>query len=147
MEQHHAHKDVNKLVQVVSILKHADRTHPFVPARLKHIHEYAQGPDYQKILAGEYQRDALGLHEGGVRIKCLCGSKVNSKLNFCPDCGRPLEELPALPPTLLLCAGCGCQLTPEVRFCPACGAKQEAADQASALARLKSQAAGFLKRP
>jgi len=146
MDQHEAHKDVNKLVQVVAILKHADRTHPFVPTRLKQVHEYATSPEYAKIISGDYQRDLLGLHEGGLRVKCICGAKVNSKLSFCPDCGQSLQEIPTLPPSLLMCAACGRMVTPETRFCPDCGAKQDATGQASALEKLKSQAAGFLKR-
>jgi hypothetical protein len=30
------------------------------------------------------------LHESGSRVTCPCGLKVNSKLCFCPECGREL---------------------------------------------------------
>ena len=106
------------------------------------------------MLRGEYQRDPLGLHEGGVRVKCTCGAKVNSKLNFCPECGKPHRrcgdpDAIAAPP---VCGGCGATLTAGVKFCPKCGAKHEAAAMiaeapSSAFGRLKSGASGFLKRP
>ena len=121
IRQGEVHKDVNKLVLVVSILNNAQNTHPFVPLRLKQVREFAQSPQYQGILGGQYERDVLGLHEAGMRVKCACGAKVNAKLSFCPECGKPLEADPeALP------------------------AGQEA--QPSALGRFKSSAAGFLKR-
>lgn len=81
----------NKLVLLVSILEAAENTHPFVPTRLKRLAEYAADEQYSKILSGDYEKDMLGLHESGSRILCQCGLKVNSKLTFCPECGRELE--------------------------------------------------------
>jgi uncharacterized OB-fold protein len=147
-----AHKEVNKLVLVVSILNNAQNTHPFVPLRLKQIREYSESAEYGKILHGEYERDPLGLHEGGLRIKCKCGTEVNSKLNFCPKCGRAMDEPePAaeIAPPACVCSGCGTVLAPDVRYCPKCGAAQEAAaliKSESTLDKWKSKAPGFLKR-
>ena len=126
IQQGQAHHDVNKLVLVVSILNNAENTHPFVPVRLRNVREFAGSDQYRQILSGEYTRDLLGLHEAGVRIKCGCGAKVNAKLSFCPECGKPLaEEAPALP------------APPEAK----------AAEQiASAFGKFKGGAAGFLKR-
>jgi Zn-dependent protease with chaperone function len=91
LKQCEANKEVkNKLVLLVSILEAAENTHPFVPTRLKRLAEYAAGEQYAKILSGEYEKDVLGLHESGSRIACQCGLKVNSKLCFCPECGREL---------------------------------------------------------
>ncbi len=81
---------------LVSILEAAENTHPFVPSRLKQLDIFAKSEKYQKLMQGEFEKDALGLHEGGARITCGCGLKVNAKLSFCPECGRSLEEL-ALP--------------------------------------------------
>ncbi len=151
-----AHRDVNKLVLVVSILNAMQNTHPFVPVRLKQLKEYATGPQYAAILSGQYERDPLGLHEGGARVKCACGAKVNAKLSFCPECGKPIDveaagDLAAAPSS---CGNCGGSLTPGIKFCPGCGAKQEGAAAAtaagpdnSAFGKFKSSAAGFLKRP
>ena len=155
-----AHKDVNKLVLVVSILNAMQNTHPFVPVRLKQLKEYSTSEQYQQILKGQYERDPLGLHEGGVRIKCACGAKVNAKLNFCPECGRTVDaealELPAA--AAAVCSNCGGSLTPGIKFCPGCGAKQEDAAAAGASSgesggsavaafnKFKSSAGGFLKR-
>ncbi|MBZ5617475.1 MAG: M48 family metallopeptidase [Acidobacteriia bacterium] len=154
ISQSEAHKDVNKLVLVVSILNNMENTHPFVPVRLKQIKEYSEGPQYQQVLAGQYERDPLGLHEGGVRVKCACGAKVNIKLSFCPECGKPIEGDAAaeLAPAASVCGNCGGALTPGIKFCPACGAKQEASAAAaeapgSTFGKFKSSAAGFLKRP
>jgi Zn-dependent protease with chaperone function len=147
--QTQAHAEVNKLVLVVSILDNADNTHPFVPVRLKQIREYAAGEQYARILKGEYERDALGLHEGGLRVKCECGAKVNSKLAFCPECGKPITaDQPAVAGATPVCAACGRELAPGVKFCVGCGAKQEtvADTAASAVNKFKSTAAGFLKR-
>ena len=149
-----AHKDVNKLVLVVSIMNAMQNTHPFVPVRLKQIKEYAKGPQYQLILSGQYERDPLGLHEGGVRVKCACGAKVNSKLNFCPECGRPMEGAPSADAAAVttVCGNCGGTLTPGIKFCPGCGARQDAAiapppADGGAFGKFKAGAAGFLKRP
>ncbi|HEV3197951.1 MAG TPA: M48 family metallopeptidase [Bryobacteraceae bacterium] len=151
-----AHKDVNKLVLVVSIINAMQNTHPFVPIRLKQLKAYAGGPQYQQILAGQYERDPLGLHEGGARVKCACGAKVNVKLNFCPECGKPVEGDPGMEiaAAATVCGSCGGTLTPGIKFCPGCGAKQDGAIAAaategsnSAFGKFKSSAAGFLKRP
>ncbi len=91
LKQSEASKEAkNKLVLLVSILESAENTHPFVPTRLKRLAEFAASEQYPKILAGEYEKDPLGLHESGSRITCQCGLKVNSKLCFCPECGREL---------------------------------------------------------
>ena len=154
--QSEAHRDVNKLVLVVSILNAMQNTHPFVPVRLKLLKEYAGGPQYQQILGGQYERDPLGLHEGGVRVKCVCGAKVNVKLTFCPECGRPVEGDPGaeLAAATTVCGNCGGTLTPGIKFCPVCGTRQEGAIAAAAaegsnstFGKFKSSAAGFLKRP
>jgi Zn-dependent protease with chaperone function len=155
--QAEAHKDVNKLVMVVSILNAMQNTHPFVPVRLKQLREYAKGPQYQIIMGGQYERDPLGLHEGGARVKCACGAKVNSKLNFCPECGRPIDADNTVD-VQATCANCGTTIAPGVKFCPGCGTRQDAALPAAApggippagggtLDRFKNAAGGFLKRP
>jgi len=119
--------EVNKLVLVVSILNNAQNTHPFVPNRLKQIRAYGQSPQYQQILRGEYQRDVLGLHEGGLRVKCECGATVNAKLKLCPDCGRPIDSTKSDQP-------------------PAAPEAEGPGAAAAALGKFKSMGAGFLKR-
>jgi Zn-dependent protease with chaperone function len=120
-------QEVNKLVLVVSIMNNAQNTHPFVPNRLKQIREYAASPEYQQVLRGEYKRDVHGLHEGGLRVKCECGAKVNAKLSVCPECGRPIDATQGEAAAL---------------------AAQEAPPTgASGLSKFKSMGAGFLKRP
>ena len=140
---------------VVSILNNSLNTHPFVPVRLKRVQDYAASPEYERVLRGEYERDPLGLHEGGVRLKCACGAKVNIKLSFCPQCGRPNDPEQQQPAPIEaasppVCAGCGRFLAPEANFCPKCGAKNDAPPPdagASPLDKLKAKAAGLLKRP
>jgi len=91
LKQAEAGKEVkNKLVLLVSILEAAGNDHPFVPARLKRLTEFAATDQYRNILGGNYEKDVLGLHESGSRVTCQCGLKVNSKLCFCPECGRDL---------------------------------------------------------
>lgn len=126
LKQADAGKEVkNKLVLLVSILEAAENTHPFVPARLKRLAEFAAGEQYPKILAGDYMKDPLGLHESGSRITCQCGLKVNAKLCFCPECGRELGA-------------------PEAAA--AVAAAEPAAPQESKLDKLKGGAAGFFRR-
>jgi Zn-dependent protease with chaperone function/RNA polymerase subunit RPABC4/transcription elongation factor Spt4 len=145
MAQVGARKDVNKLVLLVSILENASNTHPFIPVRLKTLKEYAESEDFHRVLAGDYKRDVLGLHEGGERVKCACGTLVNSKLSFCPQCGRPVGAA-ALAPAA--CVQCQTPLPPDTKFCPKCGAKQAAADapQGSSLDQWKNTASSFFKR-
>ncbi len=146
MNQVEAHKDVNKLVLVVAMLENAENTHPFIPVRLKALKEYAASEEYKNILAGDYKHDVLGLHEGGERIKCQCGTLVNSKLTFCPECGRSMQAAAELAPAG--CSGCGTPLPAETKFCPKCGAKQSAADvpQVSQVDKWKNTAASVFKR-
>ena len=143
-----AHKEVNKLVLLVSIIEKASNTHPSTPLRLHALKEFAPSEPYQQILSGNYKRDALGLHEGGERIKCACGTLVNSKLSFCPECGRPVVAGGG--PQNSACVGCGVDLPAATKFCPKCGAKQPAAESVSAepsqVDKWKNTASSFFKR-
>ncbi len=143
--QSEADKEVSKFVALVSVLNNAENTHPFVPARLKQVREYSESADYKKILHGEYERDALGIHEGGIRVTCQCGAEVNAKLRFCPACGREVHVESAAEPfvTSSACKVCGHVFTVPVNFCPSCGAKQE---PTTMLGKLKSKTPGFFKR-
>src|SRR5262249_43355750 len=134
------------LVVLVAMLENAQNTHPFVPIRLKALKQYSESDDYKKILAGEYEHDALGLHEGGERIKCKCGTLVNSKLAFCPECGQSMAAGAEL--ARAGGSGCGTPLPPDTKFCPKCGAKQAAADapQVSQMDKWKNTAGSFFKR-
>ncbi|MEO8025385.1 MAG: M48 family metallopeptidase [Bryobacteraceae bacterium] len=146
MGQIEAHKEVNKLVLVVSILENAQNTHPFIPVRLKALKEYAASPEFHAVLGGDYKRDLLGLHEGGARVKCACGTLVNSKLTFCPECGRSIQTAELAVP--VGCSQCGVPLPADTKFCPKCGAKQAAADapQTSAVDKWKNTASSMFKR-
>ncbi len=126
--QAEASKEVkNKLVLLVAILEAAQNTHPFVPSRLKQLDAFAKGDQYRTLLAGQYEKDALGLHEGGARITCACGLKVNAKLTFCPECGRTVAQ-------------------PEAAAAAAAGdASTKPAEEGSTLDKLKSMG-GFFKR-
>ena len=130
MSQSGAHQEVSRIVRVVSILGSSESTHPYVPVRMKQLHEYSQSADYGKILNGQYAHDPIGEHEGGLRITCpnpICHTEVNAKYPTCPKCGWALDSVP--PPTPVeaacVCSKCGNILTPEVNFCPRCGTKQE----------------------
>lgn len=142
-----AHKAVNKLVLLVSILENASNTHPFIPIRLKALKEWAAGEEYASILAGNYKRDALGLHEGGTRVKCACGTLVNTKLSFCPECGRAVTPEGGIA-VVAGCVGCGAELPGNTKFCPKCGTKQPAAAEAevSQVDKWKNSASSFFKR-
>jgi RNA polymerase subunit RPABC4/transcription elongation factor Spt4 len=152
INQVEAHKDVNKLVLLVSIIEKAQNTHPYIPIRLKALKEWAAGDQYKQILSGDYKRDALGLHEGGERVKCACGTLVNTKLSFCPECGRPVVPAGTAPGTVA-CGGCGIDLPVETKFCPKCGNRQAAAaapggagSTQDTVDKWKNTAASFFKR-
>jgi Zn-dependent protease with chaperone function/RNA polymerase subunit RPABC4/transcription elongation factor Spt4 len=123
MQQHSARKEVNKLVMLVAILEAAQNTHPFIPVRLRELKKYAEGEECAAVMAGNYKRDVLGLHEGGERVKCACGTLVNSKLKFCPECGRPTQAMAG--PSA--CVNCQAPLPAGTKFCPACGSAQPVA--------------------
>ena len=150
-----AHQEVgSKLVLLLSILQNSRNTHPFVPQRLRALKEWAEGDAYPRILAGDYERDVLGIHEGGERVQCECGTIVNTKLSFCPECGRnlhPAEEEPG--PNL--CLSCGETLPEGTKFCPKCGSKQAVATPVppppgsilvTPISRLKNSASSFFRK-
>jgi Zn-dependent protease with chaperone function len=157
IRQVEAHKEVkNKLVVLVSIWESMQNTHPFVPARLKQLKKWAASEEYAEILRGDYIKDRLGLHEGGERIKCECGTIVNSKLSFCPECGRSLAKDEADEAAVASkCSKCGEPLEAGVKFCPKCGTKNEGgggdgngggADDLTPLDKLKNTANSFFKK-
>ena len=129
MSQATAHEEVNKVVQVVSILNHARHTHPFVPARLKQLHEYSQSADYGRILRGDYARDPAAAPEGVPGLKCACGAENYGKQNFCPRCGRRMapEDRAEEPVFSRYCTRCGHELETDMSFCPQCGTRHQTA--------------------
>lgn len=145
IQQVGAKSDVNKLVLLVSILENAANTHPFVPVRLKALREYYESDAYRRILAGDYKHDVLGLHEGGERIRCACGTLVNAKLSFCSECGRPVSSGGV---ATVGCGQCGATLPSDTKFCPKCGARQAAAAQPaeSQVDKWKNSASSFFKK-
>lgn len=148
--QNHAHKEVNKLVLVISILEQLENTHPFVPARLQQLKAYGESPEYRRVVSGDYKRDFLGRHEGGVRVVCQCGLKVNSKLRHCPNCGRlVVSALPVRHSETATCEACGRAIGPQTKWCTVCGAEQKnstpAQQPVSGLDKIKS-GLGFGKR-
>ncbi|HTV53585.1 MAG TPA: M48 family metallopeptidase [Terriglobia bacterium] len=123
-----AHQEVGKLARIISISNNLERTHPFIPDRLKQLQAYSRSTEYKDVLGGHYVRDPLGLHEGGHRITCIrCHKEVNAKLAYCPDCGQPLNhdlmtETAQGPGRV--CSKCSSVLTVDEAFCPRCGTKQ-----------------------
>ena len=139
-----AKREVNKLVQVVAIMNNLYNTHPLIPLRLKQLREYAASTDLQRIVKGDYKRDTLGLHEGGERVTCRCGTIVNTKLSFCPECGREVRAMAGDN----TCEKCDTLLPAGTKFCPKCGAQQAeaTAPAASTLAKLRNSASSFFKQ-
>lgn len=139
-----AKREVNKLVQVVAIMNNLYNTHPLIPLRLKQLREYAASGDLQRIIKGDYKRDTLGLHEGGERVTCRCGTIVNTKLSFCPECGREVRAMAGDN----TCEKCDTLLPAGTKFCPKCGAQQAeaTAPAASALVKLRNSASSFFKQ-
>jgi len=139
-----AKREVNKLVQVIAIMSNLYNTHPLIPLRLKQLQDYAGSSELQRIIKGDYKRDSLGLHEGGERVSCRCGTIVNTKLSFCPECGREVRAM-ASDNT---CEKCDTALPAGTKFCPKCGTQQAeaTAPAPSTLARLRNSASSFFKQ-
>jgi Zn-dependent protease with chaperone function/RNA polymerase subunit RPABC4/transcription elongation factor Spt4 len=139
-----ARKEVNKAVQIIAILDNLSNTHPLIPSRLKQLKEYAVSSDLQRIINGEYKRDVLGLHEGGERITCRCGTILNAKLAFCPECGREVRSASVG----VACEKCQTELPAGTKFCPKCGSQQSEATMpsASAFTKLRNSASSFFKQ-
>jgi Zn-dependent protease with chaperone function len=126
MSQSDSHKVVNRLVLLVSILNNVENTHPFVPSRLRELKTYAESPEHDRVLHGQYDRDVLGIHEGGLRVECRsCGNKMNSKLKFCSVCGFSLIPDSTPGATTLFCTNCGSPVDRRARFCTICGTEQK----------------------
>lgn len=144
ISQVESRKEVNKLVLLVSILNNYNNSHPWTPSRLKQLREYASSDDLRRLVGGEYKRDTLGLHEGGERVACRCGTIVNSKLSFCPECGRGLRALSGDNS----CEKCETPLPAGTKFCPKCGSQQSeaAVPAASTLTKLRNTASSFFKQ-
>jgi Zn-dependent protease with chaperone function/RNA polymerase subunit RPABC4/transcription elongation factor Spt4 len=152
IEQCKAREEVkNKLVLLTSILQSFGSTHPFIPERLKQVRDFAASVQYGEILGGQYERDVLGLHELGQRIKCPhCGTLVNAKLKFCHECGTDLSD--AAGPQDTACVGCGEPLVAGAKFCPRCGTQQPdnpgggGPAPLSAGAKLQNTISSFMKK-
>lgn len=56
--------------------------------------------------------------------RCECGRAIAWGAHFCPDCGRPLRDMPA-PRT---CAGCNTPQAADARYCGTCGRPVDATE-------------------
>lgn len=139
-----ARKEVNKVVQLLAIYDNLENTHPLIPSRLKHLKQYATSSDLECILKGDYKRDVFGLHEGGERIACRCGTIVNSKLAFCPECGRDVRATTSEN----ACEKCETPLPSGTKFCPKCGTQQAeaTAPPTTTFTKLRNSASSFFRQ-
>lgn len=114
----------NQLVKVFLFLDNMMNSHPYTTLRLKMLREWYDSVDYRRIVEGNYERDVLGEHELGQRIKCRgCGSTINAKLPFCPSCGLAQEGGARRVESQLLCPNCKAVVTADMKFCQSCGTK------------------------
>ena len=110
-----------KLVKLLLFIDNMANSHPYPAVRVAKLKEWVDSGDYTRVLAGEYPRDTLGEHELGMRVKCRgCGAKINSKLQFCPECGQPTDP-EARRVMLGKCRHCGLPFTEHTKYCPGCG--------------------------
>jgi hypothetical protein len=144
--QTRAHEEVkNKLAAVQLALAALTATHPFTPERVKQLRDYAASEDYPRILSGNYTRDVMGHHELGARVKCpQCGTVVNAKVAFCPECGNDLSLARVQPQ----CVSCSEPLPDGVKYCPKCGTRQPSADKPvlAATTKLKNTMSSMFKK-
>ena len=120
------HQEVtNKLVVAQFMIDTWDRTHPFIPERIRALKAWVQDGSYGRILGGAYHRDPEALFSYGPRKVCACCSKAISPFaRFCPHCGDAsiASGPPPAPTRALACASCGSEFELGARFCGNCGA-------------------------
>jgi Zn-dependent protease with chaperone function len=81
-----------KYIIVREFMNHWE-THPFPVMRAREIKEWAQSESYLRLLRGDYPRTDT---EAGKRTCAACGTVVtNVTFRFCPECGQPLDPVPA----------------------------------------------------
>lgn len=67
--------------------------------------------------AGQEHIPGLEQSQQETKIECReCGTEINSKLNFCPECGSEI-----LPAKKQKCSNCESLVASEAKFCPECG--------------------------
>ncbi len=77
------------------------------------------------ILQNKFSAAATDNQPKVVYLCSSCGKKAKKGMNFCPDCGAPIEEkFQGL--TKYLCASCGREVKEGTNFCSDCGGKIEA---------------------
>lgn len=69
---------------------------------------------------GEQTQVAVPSVESTFKKCSNCGSELADNVKFCPNCGKPAEDL-SNNAGIKFCPSCGTELTPNVRFCPNCG--------------------------
>lgn len=103
-------------------------THPEVVFRAKGLDEWLHSGAYEKILSGDYPRDAAGTTQLGQVVKCpRCGAKASALAKFCPQCGQDMHGAPDMSAgpvrthATVKCPHCGEELAPGTKFCVGCG--------------------------
>lgn len=92
-------------------------THPQVVFRAKGLDEWVKSGAYDRILRGDYKRDATGESQMGAQTQCpSCGKVVSTTIPFCPSCGTNLRSS-----NTTNCARCGDPIQPGIKFCLGCG--------------------------
>jgi Zn-dependent protease with chaperone function len=109
---------------VLFVLGNYRLTHPQVVYRAKALDEWIASGAYERILSGDYPRDATGVHTLGPQIRCpRCEKLLSITVEHCPHCGADVDDKTA---AVVVCGSCGTTLPPDAKFCMSCGASTEA---------------------
>jgi Zn-dependent protease with chaperone function len=76
--------DQRMLDRIYRYMQRTTTTHPFPVERAKALDEWASGPEYAAILAGDYEKSAAPANA----LFCTsCGQPLHALTKFCPGCG------------------------------------------------------------
>jgi hypothetical protein len=98
--------------------------HPQVIFRAKGLDEWLQSGAYERVLCGEYRRDATGGEQLGGKVHCSrCRITLSATAKHCPKCGERLNVSNGQPRAAAgpACARCAAPLPRDARFCLHCG--------------------------
>jgi Zn-dependent protease with chaperone function len=99
-------------------------SHPQVVYRTKGLDDWINSGAYDRILSGDYVRDATGGTALGQQVRCPgCRKNLPGNLKFCPHCGMTQNGVSPNAPTAqtIPCGACGAVLPAGVKFCVDCG--------------------------
>lgn len=105
------------------LLRNRRLSRPQVVYRAKALDDWIAEGGYERIVSGDYPRDAAGVNQLGPQIRCpRCEKLLSITVTYCPQCGTDVNDKSA---SVVMCGSCGTELPPDAKFCMHCGASTE----------------------